>query len=535
MKKLHIRLLSLILAFLTLAGCAQHKAEDPADNSEEPKQAEENPEPETPDEPSDEEDTGYSPADKLFSLCYDPAGSLNPLYGMNVTNEALMSLMFEGLFRIGADLEPEPVLCESWSTEDGISYVFKLKPNVYFHEGQILTAEDVVYSVNRAAGGSKYSSRFKNIRAITASDDLTVRIVLKETDYGFPALLDLPIIRSGTSDQSPPDGTGPYVFHSYDVSTYMTAFYMHRDFSALPVSRIYLTNVASYDLSRDFSARRIDLLDRDPLSVLDLNIHSDYETRYFETSNLIYLGLNTSKGAMRDPDVRRVIACLLDYQDLTEDYFRSAVTPAPLVLDPLLSYYDHSWEAELSVSPADFTELAIAASLQDTDNDGFWDVSGRLSNINITFIVNSENPYRLEAARAIHSTLSHQGFSVTLKELSYREYIAALQGGSFDIYLGEARLTPDFDLSAILGAGGEINYGHASGYDSLLAAIHSAPDTEAKREAARALCEYAAHDRAIIPIAYKRRAVFTHPGVVSGMDPSISGIFGNIGGWTIDL
>ncbi|MBQ1768431.1 MAG: hypothetical protein IIZ91_04885, partial [Oscillospiraceae bacterium] len=158
MKKLHIRLLSLILAFLTLAGCAQHKAEDPADNSEEPKQAEENPEPETPDEPSDEEDTGYSPADKLFSLCYDPAGSLNPLYGMNVTNEALMSLMFEGLFRIGADLEPEPVLCESWSTEDGISYVFKLKPNVYFHEGQILTAEDVVYSVNRAAGGSKYSS-----------------------------------------------------------------------------------------------------------------------------------------------------------------------------------------------------------------------------------------------------------------------------------------------------------------------------------------------------------------------------------------
>ncbi|MBQ5503950.1 MAG: hypothetical protein IIT95_02525, partial [Oscillospiraceae bacterium] len=285
----------------------------------------------------------------------------------------------------------------------------------------------------------------------------------------------------------------------------------------------------------DFSARRIDLLDRDPLSVLDLNIHSDYETRYFETSNLIYLGLNTSRGAMRDPDVRRVIACLLDYKELTEEYFLSSVTPAPLVLDPLLSYYDASWEDELSVSPADFTELAIAASLQDTDNDGFWDVSGRLSNINITFIVNSENPYRLEAARAIHSTLSHQGFSVTLKELSYREYVAALEAGSFDIYLGEARLTPDFDLSAILSSGGEINYGHASGYDALISAIHAAPDPEAKREAARALCEYAATDRAIIPIAYKRRAVFTHPGVVSGMDPSISGIFGNIGGWKIDL
>ena len=535
MKKLHIRLLSVMLALLLLAGCAHESGEAPADNTDEPGKAVENEEPESPLEPSGGNETGYTPADKLFSLCYDPAGSLNPLYGMNVTNEALMSLMFEGLFRIGADLEPEPVLCESWSTEDGISYVFKLKPNVYFHEGYTLTAEDVVYSVNRAAGGSKYSSRFKNVRAITATDDLTVKIVLKETDYGFPALMDLPIIRTGTSDQSPPDGTGPYVFHSYDVSTYMTAFYMHRDFSALPVSRIYLTNVASNDLSRDFSARRIDLLDRDPLSVVDLNIHSDYETRYFETSNLIYLGLNTSRGAMRDPDVRRVIACLLDYKELTEEYFLGSVTPAPLVLDPLLSYYDASWEEDLSVSPADFTELAIAASLQDTDNDGFWDVSGRLSNINITFIVNSENPYSLEAARAIHSTLSHQGFSVTLKELSYREYVAALEAGSFDIYLGEARLTPDFDLSAILSSGGEINYGHASGYDALISAIHAAPDPEAKREAARALCEYAATDRAIIPIAYKRRAVFTHPGVVSGMDPSISGIFGNIGGWKIDL
>lgn len=536
MKKLHIRLLSAVLAALLLAGC---KAEAPAPSQEQTDPSEE-PQSETeqqtaPFMPTGEADFGYSPADRIFSVCFDPSGSMNPLYGINVTNDQLMCLIFEGLFRIGPDLEPVPVLCESWSTEDGINYVFKLKPGVLFHSGAELCADDVIYSINRAAGGSKYSTRFKNVRAMSASDPLTLKIVLKEADYGFPALLDLPIIRTSTSDQYPPDGTGPYVLRIYSTASYLTAFPQYRDYDSLPLTRVYLRQVDTLHLSRDFSARRIDLLDRDPLSVVSFNIHSDFETRYYETSNFIYLGLNTSRGAMRDPDVRRVISCVLDYEELTEECFLGVVTPAPLVLNPKLSYYDASLETELRENALDFTELAIAAGLQDTDNDGFWDVSGRLSNINITLIVNSENPYRLEAARSVHATLSLKGFSVNLKELSYKEYVQALESGSFDMFLGEVKLTPDFDLSSVLGSGGEVNYGKASGYDSLLSAIHAAPDPESKREAARALCEYAANDCAVIPIAYKRRAVLTHPGIVSGMTPSVSGVFGDFKSWNIDL
>ena len=536
MKKLHIRLLSGILAALILSGCrakAPAPQQDAVDNTDEQQESDE--QTTAPFMPAEGAGIGYSPADRLFSLCFDPSGSMNPLYGINVVNDQLMCLLFEGLFRIGPGLEPEPVLCESWSTDDGINYVFRLKPDVYFHSGAILCADDVIYSINRAAGGSKYATRFKNIRAMSAADPLTLKIMLKEADYGFPALLDLPIIRTSTSDQYPPDGTGPYVLHIYSTANYLTSFPQHRDFESLPLSRIYLRKVESIHLSRDFSARRIDLLDRDPLSVVQFNIHSDYETRYYETTNFIYLGLNTARGAMRDPDVRRVISGIIDYGELTEECFLGAVTPAPLVLSPKLSYYDASLEAELKEDAPDFTDLAIAAELQDTDNDGFWDVSGRLSNINITLIVNTENPYRLEAARAVHATLSLKGFSVNLKELSYKEYVSALQSGSFDIFLGEVKLTPDYDLSSVLGAGGEVNYGKASGYDSLLSAIHAAPDPESKREAARALCEYAANDCAIIPIAYKRRAVLTHPGVVTGITPSVSGVFGDFKSWKIDL
>lgn len=64
-------------------------------------------------------------------------------------NSAANSYVYETLVNLGKNSEILPCLAESWSKEqDG--FLFKIRPNVKFHEGQILSPEDVVFSIKRA-------------------------------------------------------------------------------------------------------------------------------------------------------------------------------------------------------------------------------------------------------------------------------------------------------------------------------------------------------------------------------------------------
>lgn len=75
---------------------------------------------------------------------------LNPLYAdLNPVDEAITSLIFEGLTRINAYGEPEPNLAESWIiSSDGLEYVIRLRQDVLWQDGIPFNADDVVYTMS---------------------------------------------------------------------------------------------------------------------------------------------------------------------------------------------------------------------------------------------------------------------------------------------------------------------------------------------------------------------------------------------------
>ncbi|MFB9223934.1 ABC transporter substrate-binding protein [Paracoccus cavernae] len=82
----------------------------------------------------------------------DDVATLDPAIGYDWQNWSMIKSLFDGLM----DYEPgttnlRPGLAESYEfTEDGLTYTFKLRAGMKFHNGRELTAEDVVYSINRA-------------------------------------------------------------------------------------------------------------------------------------------------------------------------------------------------------------------------------------------------------------------------------------------------------------------------------------------------------------------------------------------------
>ena len=101
--------------------------------------------------------------------------------------------LYESLLRYDFDLKPMPGLAKSWEVSaDGLTYTFKLHPNITFHDGKPLTADDVIFSLTKMLPETHARARgvFSRIASSEAPDPLTVVFKLKAPFAPFLGALD---------------------------------------------------------------------------------------------------------------------------------------------------------------------------------------------------------------------------------------------------------------------------------------------------------------------------------------------------------
>ena len=189
-----------------------------------------------------------------------------------------------------------------------------------------------------------------------------------------------------------------------------------------------------------------------------------------------------------------------------------------LPFSPRSELYSAAHEHSGAYDPAAAHELLTQAGYA-AGEDGLL-YKGRTA-LSLTFVVNTDNSFKLTIAEYLAGQLADQGISVELKKLAWDDYLAALEQGSFDLYLGEVTLTADFDLTALLGQDGTLNYG---GYASTEAAARAeqlrAAQGSGRSQAAAALLDQFQADAPLAPLCFKSHAVLTQWGAVSGLEPT---------------
>jgi len=98
--------------------------------------------------------------------------------------------MFDSLLHRNTKLEFEPALATSWKAVSDTQWEFKIRKGVRFHNGDIMTAEDVKYSFDRVLDPKKKSPQYGNIRAIKDVRVFDPETVVITTDRPFPLLLE---------------------------------------------------------------------------------------------------------------------------------------------------------------------------------------------------------------------------------------------------------------------------------------------------------------------------------------------------------
>ncbi|MDD5931222.1 MAG: ABC transporter substrate-binding protein [Oscillospiraceae bacterium] len=153
-------------------------------------------------------------------IAQDLDNSLDPHKAVAAGTKEVMFNVFEGLVKPTSNGDLTPAVAESYTvSEDHLTYTFTLREGVKFHNGDTVTAEDVVYSIQRVAAATETGvvqvEALSIISDITAPDEGTVVITLSEPSNEFLANLTVAILPADYTEQdTAPVGTGPFRFVS---------------------------------------------------------------------------------------------------------------------------------------------------------------------------------------------------------------------------------------------------------------------------------------------------------------------------------
>ncbi len=157
------------------------------------------------------------PSMSSISIAYAEAPSTYSPLSYEAKNRKFFANLYEPLVKFDGTFNTDSALAVSWGRLDDTTWDFHLRHDVYFHDGKIFTAADVVYSINLARGEtSELQPLLSTILSVEQTDEDRISITTSSPD---PLLLNrltyVYMVPEATTDFSLPIGTGPYRVHEF--------------------------------------------------------------------------------------------------------------------------------------------------------------------------------------------------------------------------------------------------------------------------------------------------------------------------------
>ncbi len=330
---------------------------------------------------------------------------------------------------------------------DDVTYIFHLRPDVKFHNGDPFTAKDVVWTFDRLLGKiegqqSTQAARFnQQIASVEAVDDMTVKFTLKQPWIDFLPMMAadkyMDILNERAVTEMGQDygitgvvGTGPFKFKEWVKGDHIT-IERNPDYWGAPLP--YLNSI-TYRAIPDQSARliairsgEVDLLFDAPLKDLEaLDQEPGITVQTCDSGTEVAFFLNTTKPPFDNKDVRQAIFYGIDREAVMDAAYYGQFAKGQGIFPPWHWAYDP--EADFyPYDPEKATELLAGAG---------YDASNPLS---FEIVVGSASEF-VDVATAIQAQLSQIGVNVTVTPLE----AAAFTAKTFSV---QGKANPGFEAA----------------------------------------------------------------------------------------
>ncbi|MEP6607162.1 MAG: ABC transporter substrate-binding protein [Burkholderiaceae bacterium] len=372
-----------------------------------------------------------------LASAFDP-NSLDPHSLALLYQTRVVTQIYEGLLNRDRNFKLEPSLAVSWQAMTPTQWRFKLRPNVRFHDGTPFTADDAVFSIERAlAKTSQRASQLRGVVRVNKVDSLTIDFQLAAPDAILPDKLWLVAMMSKQWAEKngvtlPQDyngkqetyavrnanGTGPFVLKTYEqdrrVVLEANPNWWGKGLAGIGNLTDVIYTVIQADATRlaALASGEVDFVIDPPFQDV-ARLKRDSSLKSLETSDIgtQYLGFDQARTELQSSDikgrnpfkdvrVRHAIYHAIDIDAIISKVLRGQATPAGGHVSPLVDGYLPELDKRLPYSPSTARSLLKEAGY----GEGF-DVA--LDCVNITF--------RAAVCQAISAMLAQVGIRVSFQ------------------------------------------------------------------------------------------------------------------------
>ncbi len=372
---------------------------------------------------------GAMAQDEITVNLVNEPSSLDPHQQWNPDSYYVYRNIFDNVVTRDDDGEIVPEIATEWEQVSDTEMVLTIRDGVTFHDGEPLTPEDVVYSVERITDPEFGSPQLGQFNSITGAEVTGEHEVTLTTDGAYPVLLaqlvKLSVVPEHVVEEvgadafnASPVGSGPYAFEAWnrgvDVTLTRNADYWGETgpfetavFKAVPDAATRVANL------RAGTADLIVSLDSD--LALQVENQPGVKVLTAPTERVGFMGMNTTRPPLDDPQVRRAAAMAIDREGIVqgilaggEEAVGQLATPAhfgyvegvePIAYDPdeaaRIVEETGAGDTPMEFATSPVFDQRIVQAIQQMLTDAGFDVSISLTDMS-TYLQSARAPERTE-------------------------------------------------------------------------------------------------------------------------------------------
>lgn len=365
--------------------------------------------------------------------------TIDPHKSVTIVGAQVWPNIFESLVKQTANLDAvEPLLAESWEQPDDVTYLFKLRQGVKFHNGDDFTAADVKASFDRVMDEATGASRrpdFLPVAAVEVVDDYTVKFTMS-APYGpfLSKLENLAILPAGqtTDPAQDPIGTGPFKFKEWITGQSIT---LDKNPDYWQAGQPYLDSIVYRPIAEpstrivELQTGNVDVLNAVPAKdVATLQADANLTVHRNAGVTRDHVGFNMESPLFKDnPNLRKAIAWAVDRETIANTILYGLAAPAQVAIPT------SHWAYNPAVDGAYGFDLAKAKEYYDQADP---------KPTEITVKVSPTYPDQIKMAELMQPALKEIGIDLKIEQLEWSTWIdtVVVQG--------------DYDMEIVLISGG---------------------------------------------------------------------------------
>lgn len=393
--------------------------------------------------------------------------TINPILSQNKYVQEISRIIYEPLLELDAEYKLQKCLVKDWAKTSGTTYLIKIKDDIKWSDGSLLTIEDVIFTIDILKQiPSIYGNNVQYITRVDKIDDDTLQILIDHEIPFFEYNLIFPIMSKGyyqgedfstTQKNNAPVGTGKYKIVQNNDDGIILNKNENYSRDELSLEKITIEKYANVgEQYNSFKLGKVDIMTTTNLEVQNYIGTIGYNIQEVPGREFDFLALNTKSTILSNTEVRNAISHAINRENIVASLYNNKYK----VIDYPLDF--GSWlkgeNGDNTYNP-DLAKQILEQNGWVFKNDR-WQKTENYSTRILSFgiVVQASNQARVNVAEMIKTDFENIGIKVSVIKANDSQYQNYLRNKNYDAIITGTTISPNPNLETYFGQSNFANF-----------------------------------------------------------------------------